>query len=244
MRSSLKRRSLASAVGATVAVTATLALFSFATWAERNQNQGDRQRQLGLQDLELQIAKKLPKPAGFERPAGRSPFGGVATFREVTPGQRKKMIDTPLGLIDPSEISQMRSRIPALAGTAGRRLSEHGRRGEVAAGFNAIQISESALAARSMDDIASELKTMGVKVHDVLESRALLVEVPGNAVENIARAGYVEASLPWDAMFRVDAALGKTPMIQRSPTPKWWMMSPWRPHSGAAGSTTRRDSSR
>ena len=52
---------------------ATLALFSFATWAERNQNQGDRQRQLGLQDLELQIAKKLPKPAGFERPVGRSP---------------------------------------------------------------------------------------------------------------------------------------------------------------------------
>ncbi len=216
MRSSLKRRSLASAVGATVAVTATLALFSFATWAERNQNQGDRQRLVGLKDFEAEIARKMQKPTGFERPANRSPLEGVATFREVSPGQRKKMIDTPIGLVDPAEIGAMRSRIPALAGPVGRRLNDHGRRGEIAPGFDAIQISESALATRSMDDIAAELKTMGVKVHDVLESRALLVEVPAGAVENLARAGYVEASLPWDAMFRVDPALGKTPMIQRS----------------------------
>src|SRR5438093_740781 len=216
MGSSLKRRSLTSAIGATVVVSAALALFSFATWAGRNQDQAGRQRLIGLQDIELQIAQKMPKPAGFERPAGRSPLDGIETFREVTPGQRGKMIDTPIGLIDPAEIGRLRARLPALAGTAGRSLGEHGKRGEIAPGFDAVQISESALAARSLDDIATELKAMGVKVHDVLESRALLVEVPAGAVDKLAHAGFIEAGLPWGAMFRLDAALGKTPMIQRS----------------------------
>jgi len=196
MGSSLKRRSLASAVGATVVVSAVLALFSFATWAERNQGQAGGQRLLSLQDLEMQIAKKMQKPSGFERPAGRSPLEGIETFREVAPGQRTKTIDTPIGLIDPAEIGRLRSRFPALAGPAGRGLREHGRRGEIAPGFNAVQISESALAARSMDDFAADLRSMGVKVHDVLESRALLVEVPAGAVDRLARAEYIEAGLP------------------------------------------------
>src|SRR5207249_70403 len=126
MGSSLKRRSLTSAIGATVVVSAALALFSFATWAGRNQDQAGRHRSLG----------------------------------------------------------------------------EHGKRGEIAPGFDAVQISESALASRSLDDIATELKAMGVKVHDVLESRALLVEVPAGAVDKLAHAGYIEAGLPWGAMFR------------------------------------------
>ena len=160
MGSSLKRRSLTSAIGATVVVSAALALFSFATWAGRNQDQAGRQRLIGLQDIELQIAQKMPKPAGFERPEGRSPLEGIETFREVTPGQRKKMIDTPIGLIDPAEIGRMRTRLPALAGTAGRSLGEHGKRGEIAPGFDAVQISESALASRSLDYIATELPVM------------------------------------------------------------------------------------
>src|SRR5437867_7237389 len=67
-----------------------------------------------------------------------------------------------------------------------------------------------------MNDIVAELKGMGIKVHDVLESRSLLVEVPKGKEEALARAAFVEAGMQWEALFRVDPNLGMTPMIQES----------------------------
>ena len=216
MGSSLKRRSLASVVCASVVACGALALFSLATWAARNQDQPDKERVLSKETAELGAARKLQRPSAFERPAGRSPLRGIQARWDVAPGRRHNMIETPLGFVDPASIGELRSRLPDLAGASGRRLEGNGRRGEIAAGFNAIQLSDAALAARSVDDLSDDLRKLGVRVHDVLESRSLLVEVPVGARESLQRAGFVEAALPWEAFFRIDPALGLTPMLQRS----------------------------
>ena len=183
MGSSLKRRSLASVVSATVVVGGALALFSLATWAARDQYRPSKERDVSREMAETEVARKLQRPSGFERPQGNSPLGGLEARWEVAPGQRHKMIETPLGFVDPAAIGELRSRAPELAGAAGRRLTGQGKRGEVAAGFTAIQLSEAALRTKTMDQVGEELNKLGVRVHDTLESRSLLVEVPAGAVD-------------------------------------------------------------
>ncbi len=216
MGSSLKRRSLASAVLASALVFfGALALFSFATWAARDHG-GSATQNLDVPQLaEQEVARRLLRPPVNGRPQGLSPLQAVQPAWDAPSDKRKHMIETSLGFVDPAGIAELRSKAPLLAGTPGRRLGA-GKRGEIAAGFNAIQVSEAALQSRSMDDLAAELKSLGVKVHDVMESRALLVEVPQGGVEALARAGFVEAAMPWEALFRVDPLLGRTPMIQAS----------------------------
>ena len=216
MGSSLKRRSLASVVCASLVTGGALALFSLATWAARDQHRPARETDVSREMAELEVARKLQRPSGFERPQGLSPLGGLEARWDVAPGQRQKMIETPLGFVDPASLGELRSRVPELAGAAGHRLTGQGRRGEVAAGFTAIQISEASLRTRSMDAIAEDLQKLGVRVHDTLESRSLLLEVPANAVDALARSGFVEAALPWEAFLRVDPRLGKTAMLQKS----------------------------
>ncbi|HEV8700085.1 MAG TPA: thrombospondin type 3 repeat-containing protein [Candidatus Polarisedimenticolia bacterium] len=216
MGSSLKRRSLASVVLASVAVCGALALFSLATWAARDQSRPAQEREFTRQTAEFEVARKLQQPSVFERPQGRSPLAGLEARWDVSPGQRHRMIETPLGFVDPASIGELRARVPELAGAAGRRLTGQGRRGEIATGFNAIQLSEAALSTRTMDELGEDLKKLGLRVHDALESRSLLVEVPAGAEEALARAGFVEAALPWEAFFRIDPRLGRTPMLQKS----------------------------
>jgi hypothetical protein len=216
MGSSLKRRSLASVVSATVVVGGALALFSLATWAARDQTRPARERDVSREMAETEVARKLQRPSGFERPQGNSPLGGLEARWEVAPGQRHNMIETPLGFVDPAAIGELRSRAPELAGAPGHRLTGQGKRGEVAAGFTAIQLSEAALRTKTMDQVGEELGKLGVRVHDTLESRSLLVEVPAGAVDALARAGFVEAAMPWEAIFRVDPRLGRTAMLQKS----------------------------
>ncbi|PYT34331.1 MAG: hypothetical protein DMF52_13065 [Acidobacteria bacterium] len=216
MGSSLKRRSLASAVLATALVfLGAFALLSFGTWAARDDDASARRNIDPAQMGEMEFARKVWKPTGHERPQGLSPLEAIRPAWDVPSEKRKNMIDTALGFVEPERIADLRLKAPLLAGAPGKRLGA-GKRGEMAAGFNAIQISEAALRSRNMDDIAAELKTMGIKVHDYLESRALLVEVPQGKEEALARAGFVEAGMPWEALFRVDPLLGRTPMIQGS----------------------------
>src|SRR3989442_7536 len=216
MGSSLKRRSLASAVLATALVfLGPFALLSVGPWAARGDDASARRNIDPAQMGEMEFAKKVWKAAGHERPQGLSPLEAIRPAWDVPSEKRKNMIDTSLGFVDPARIADLRLKAPLVAGAPGKRLGA-GKRGEMAPGFDAIQISETALRSRSMDDIAAELKTMGVKVHDYLESRALLVEVPRGKEEDLARAGFVEAAMPWEALFRVDPSLGRTPMIQGS----------------------------
>ncbi|HKB08669.1 MAG TPA: S8 family serine peptidase, partial [Candidatus Polarisedimenticolia bacterium] len=214
MGPSLKRRSLVSAILATTLVfLGTLALFSFATWAARDEAQVSPNDVAQLSEIEF--AKRVWRPTGFERRQGLSPLEAIRPNWDLPSAKRKNTIGTALGFIDPAGLAQLRGQAPLLAGAPGRRLGA-GKRGEIASGFNAIQISEAALRSRSMDSIASELKGMGVKVHDVLESRGLLVEIPKGKEDAVASSGYVEAGMPWEALFRVDPLLGRSPMIQQS----------------------------
>src|SRR3989449_5990 len=196
MGSSLKRRSLASAVLATALVffLGAFALLSFGTWAARDDDASARRIIDPAQMGEMEFARKVWKPTGHERPQGLSPLEAIRPAWEVPSEKRKNMIDTALGFVEPERIADLRLKAPLLAGAPGKRLGA-GKRGEMAAGFNAIQISEAALRSRNMDDIAAALKTMGIKVHDYLESRALLVEVPQGKEEALARAGFVEAGM-------------------------------------------------
>src|SRR5262249_24976841 len=112
-------------------------------------------------------------------------------------------------------IEALRSRVPQVAGPRGRALG-HGRRGEVASGFVALQIDAAALSSRTPEGIDADLLALGVKVYGRMAERGLLVRVPGNAVESLAQAGFVEAAMPWEAEFRIDPALARNPMVQRS----------------------------
>ena len=55
----------------------------------------------------------------------------------------------------------------------------------------------------------ADLATLGVKVHDTLPSRSLLVEVPGKAVGALGDAGFVEAGMTGGPLFRVAPDLGR-----------------------------------
>src|SRR3989442_13831879 len=216
MGSSLKRRSLAISILASARVIlGAFGLLSFGTWAARDDDASGRRNIDPAQMGEMEFAKKLWKPTGHERRQGLSLLEAIRPVWDVPSEKRKNMIDTALGFVDPGRIADLRLKAPLLAGAPGKRLGA-GKRGEMAAGFNAVQISEAALRSRNMDDIAAELKTMGIKVHDYLESRALLVEVPQGKERALARAGFVEAGMPREGLVPGDRRLGRTPMIQGS----------------------------
>src|SRR5882762_9748188 len=151
---SLKRRSLASAVLASALVFGALALVSFATWAARDSSLQARQQSLEpAQYGEMEFAKKVFQPTANARRPGLSPLEGIQPVWDAPPDRRKHMIDTAIGFVDPGAIAQLRAKAPLLADAPAKRLGA-GKRGEIAAGFDALQIGETALKSRSMDDIA------------------------------------------------------------------------------------------
>jgi hypothetical protein len=215
MSSRVTRRSWASVVCALLLVGGALAVFGIGSWAVRGQGATGDQATVAQAEREAARRVALGQPSGFERPAGRSPLGSLQAVWQVADSKRPLTIETPLGFVDPASIRDLRSRAPQLAGGAGKALSG-GRRGELSGGFNAIQISEAALQRRGADGIAADLAAMGVKVHQLMQTRSMLVEVPRSAADALAAADFVEAAMPWDAVFRVDPALGRSPMIERA----------------------------
>ncbi|HEU4403032.1 MAG TPA: thrombospondin type 3 repeat-containing protein, partial [Candidatus Polarisedimenticolia bacterium] len=91
-----------------------------------------------------------------------------------------------------------------------------GRRGELGAGFNAIQIDAAALERLTPDGVERALGDLGVRVVGRMPTRALLVEVPEAAVDRLSRADYVAAGLRWDPLFKVAPELGRLPMLQKA----------------------------
>jgi hypothetical protein len=214
MGSNLRRRSLASLTGALLLVCGALTAFGVGARAGRRQDKNDEALAHVAGDIEF--ARRYQKPTGFLPPEGRSPLGDLRPDWRPPRGGLDLAIDTPLGFVEARSIGDLRLGAPALAGAPGRRLLDRGRSGELVSGFNAIRISREELASRTMDSVIDDLEKSGVRVHQVMATRALLVEIPERALENVAAAAYVQDALPWDPLFRVDPALGRTPFIQRS----------------------------
>src|SRR5262245_7579820 len=123
-----------------------LALPAILTWAGRTSPRSGTDGT--LEAVEEQIARGLQEPQGFERPAGRSPLGGLRPQWDVKPEKRARSLETPLGFVDPAGLDEIRVQAPLVAGTRGRALGR-GRRGEISPGFNALQIDAAAFAART-----------------------------------------------------------------------------------------------
>jgi hypothetical protein len=210
---SRQTRHLAPVVWALLGITGLLALPGLLVWGQRAPKTGGETDVIDA--AETQFARGLQGPPGTARPAGRSPLNDLEPQWDVPAEARHLTLETPLGLVDPGRIDEVRSRVPLLAGTRGRALG-HGRRGDIGAGFSALQIDSAALAARTPEEIESDLTGMGVKVYGRMAERGLLVRVPPNAVDALAQAGFVEAAMPWEAEFRIDPMLARNPMLQRS----------------------------
>src|SRR5262245_16268749 len=105
MGPSLKRRSLDSAILATTrGHLGTPALFSFATWAARDEAQVSPNDVAQLSEIEF--AKRVWRPTGFERRQGLSPLEAIRPNWDLPSAKRKNTIGTALGFIDPAGLAQ------------------------------------------------------------------------------------------------------------------------------------------
>jgi hypothetical protein len=214
MAARVTRRSPTAVAGALLALGALGTITLHALWADRGARL-EAERVPTLAGVEREAAARIRRPAGFERPEGRSPLGALRAVWDAPLETRARLIETPLGFVDPGSIADLRRQAPGLAGSAGTPLGG-GRRGEIGPGFDALQIATEALGERGLEAIAADLRGLGVKVLEVVPARALLVEVPREAVAAVAGEPFLEAAMRWDPVFRVDPALGRTPLIQRS----------------------------
>jgi Thrombospondin type 3 repeat len=213
--SKTSHRSIVSILAALLVVCGGVTVLSLSTWAGRSPQMS--QKELADKIGDLEFARRHHDPVGFERPAGRSPLLDVRPDWSATREQRGRSIETPLGFIDPGNMGDLKRRLPQLMNQAARPLQAQGKRGELAPGFNAIQVKAEALASgRGMDDIEAELKGMGIRVHGVMESRALLVEVKKGQEAALEAASWLEGAIAWHPAFRVSADLGRTPMINQA----------------------------
>ncbi|HZM70317.1 MAG TPA: thrombospondin type 3 repeat-containing protein [Candidatus Cryosericum sp.] len=194
----------------------TIAVLSFllgiAAWGARQPRSAPDD---AIDRAEAQFARGLQGPKGFARPEGRSPHGDVHPVWEIGSAQRRRSVETPLGLIDPGQIDSLKARMPLLQGERGTPL-KGGRRGALASGYNAIQISERAVETRGLEAIEREITNLGATIRGRMPERALLVKVPAHQAEALGDADFVEAAMPWGPEFRIDPLLGRTPMLSRA----------------------------
>ncbi|MFQ5876510.1 MAG: S8 family serine peptidase [Acidobacteriota bacterium] len=210
MHSSLKRRTILSALCALLVVSGALATLGLTSGRGRHMSDEELAQYAG----DIEYSRLNRRPVTFDRRPGMNPLGDFRPMWSQTDLAGGRMIETPLGFVDPAEIATLRQRVPALAGRPGRGLPE-GKRGEMRDGFNAIQLTQRAVRERGLRSIREELAALGVTVHAVMPTNALLVEVPGRAVRELSEAEFLAAAMPWGAQFRVQPSLGRRPLLQR-----------------------------
>jgi Thrombospondin type 3 repeat len=236
---SLTRRSLASVVCVLFVAFGALVLFSVTASLGRQ----EQTRPMGIREAaEAWVAGRMAmeRPLTFPRKEGLSPLGSIKARREVTEAERVKMIDTAIGPVDPASLATLRGQAPLLAGTPGKALGRD-RRGEIAAGFDYIQIRESAIRDRGIEGIQADLKAMGVAVHEVAPSRAFLVHVPEAAVKGLGDAAFLEAAMPFEALLKVPTDLGRTSLVQKKSAQSDDLTLVVTFHKGTAPEQARRD---
>src|SRR5687767_5097530 len=137
MGSSLKRRSATSAVLALLMAVGAVTAFGLTAWAGRERQNDDLRLAEFAGDVEF--AKRHQKPTAHMPPAGRSPLGDLQPATTIAAEDADAAFDTPLGPVHPRRMGDLRRQAPALAGSEGQRLARG--HGEIADGFNAVQIS-------------------------------------------------------------------------------------------------------
>jgi hypothetical protein len=202
---------VASVVCALLAVCGTLAIFTYATWAGRDQD--SRREGRDVTAFEREAALRIQKMPGTARPRGRSPIEGVQDSWEVSAEKRDRSIATARGWVEPGvDVARLRQQAALLAGAPGRSLVAHGKKGELAAGLNIIQIREEALRTRTMDDIVEELGRSGIQVLDHMQTRAVMVNLKKDQVETLARADFLESGLVYEALYKIARDFARTPL--------------------------------
>ena len=211
MRPRLSRHVPGGLVRTGAVVCCLFALAGLMVRAERRQVD----RESVLEQAEAQIDRSLRMPMATARPDGLSPFGSLKPVWERSEAERSKSLDTPIGLVDPAGVEDLRRQAPLLAGERGRALGR-GRRGEIGAGFNALQITAEAAARSTPDEIEAELRAAGVEIHGRMAERGYLVRLSEAASQRLLDSPLVEAAMPWTPAFRVEPGLGRHPFLQRS----------------------------
>ncbi|PYT36163.1 MAG: hypothetical protein DMF52_08380 [Acidobacteria bacterium] len=151
-------------------------------------------------------------PHAQERIPGLSPFGDAFKSMEM-PGNRRGLVQTPLGFVDLKDARWL-EKLPRGLTRAATRV--HPGRGGLAPGANIVQITEQSLRDLGMDGVQRELARSG-RVVAALPERAFLIRTRNaEDLDRLDAQPYVEASTPYHAAFKIDRMLGRTPLIQAS----------------------------
>jgi hypothetical protein len=151
---------------------------------------------------------RLPQPQA--RPAGLSPFGDA--FRApIVPRDHRGLVATPLGYLDLKNPRLLDGLPPGLLRAATRPLPG---RGGLAQGANLVQIDAEAVRDRGIEAIERDLR-QAARVVGTLPERTFLVRAEGRgALDRLAALPFVEAAGPFHPAFKIDAALGRAPLLR------------------------------
>ena len=172
-----------------------------------------------IDQLEARKMKQFARPVAVERGSDMSPFGAgfTADARELSPAQRRNLIETSIGWIDlkRSDNETLRN-VPAALRSDAASLRAAGNRGRGAAkGVNIVQIGEEALRSMGFDAIESEVRKHA-RILEAVPERGLIVRVNGEKqFDDLAALSFVEAIAPYEPAFKIAGNTGRIPLMQR-----------------------------
>jgi hypothetical protein len=195
------------------------ALFMFGLGASLAGREAGSAKQKGLTfeerfgpDSSYEFWQQTHLPLATERAAGLSPFG--ESFKSIPEArERRGQVLTSLGFVD---LKQPHGLDALPAGLKRKATLVRAGRGGIAPGANLIQVSDAAIRELGLDEIERRLGA-SARIVGTLPDRAFLVRGhDAAALERLAGLPFVEAMMPYHPGLKIDRALGRTPMIQRS----------------------------
>ena len=217
MRRSASIRSMPSVLVAGAATLGLLLLPVALTWGSKGRTPSTINDRIA--QMEARKLRTLPHPVAIERPGDLSPFGAgfTADSRELSPGQRKHLIETSIGWIDLKHAdSGALGRVPpGLRADAASQRSAGNRGHGNAQGVNIVQINEDALKSMGFDRIESDVRRHA-RILDSVPERGLIVRVNGEKnFDALAALSFVDAIAPYEPAFKIAANTGRIPLMQK-----------------------------
>ncbi|HEV8375545.1 MAG TPA: hypothetical protein VGR38_04840, partial [Candidatus Polarisedimenticolia bacterium] len=192
-----------------IALLPLLTIASIRSWAVKRETRPEIQLQ-ELRDIDPEALSFFSRHSARlnARPLGLNPMGD--SFKPAFPGpaKRKGLIYSAAGFADLKKPTGM----DFLPGAF--RPSKEFRNG---GGLDVllVQIGETALKSRGIDSIEEELRALGVSVVNSVPERGLVLMGEVQALKSARAASFVEASTPYPPGFKVDPAIGTTPLISK-----------------------------